>query len=258
MQLGQVRFKTIPTANGLSIQSLMVSSPFIGLRADGNWNASGTQIKGTATSDDVSRLLSSLQFDAHNLVAKKGRFDFNLTWRTPPYAMNLASMNGQASLNLDQGRIVELSQTSGAKMDLGRMLNIFSLQTIPRRLSLDFSDVFQKGYSFDSFRSDVKFENGNAYTNNTRFDGPVARVAINGRIGLTQKDYDLTLSVTPYVTSSIPIAATLITGQPVIGIAAWAVDKVISSSVSNVTTHYYAVSGPWNNPSWEAVSAPRK
>jgi uncharacterized protein (TIGR02099 family) len=258
MQLGQVSFKTNSTANGLTIQSLTVSSPFVDLRAEGNWTSSGTQLKGMATSEDVSRLLASLQFDAHNLVAKKGRFDFDLTWRATPYAISLASMNGQASLNLDQGRIVELSQTSGAKMDLGRMLNIFSLQTIPRRLSFDFSDVTQKGYSFDSFRGDVRFEKGNAYTNNTRFDGPVARVTINGRIGLTQKDYDLTLSVTPYVTSSIPIAATLLTGQPVIGIAVWAVDKVISSSVSNVTTHYYAVSGPWSNPAWQAVGTPKK
>lgn len=166
-------------------------------------------------------------------------------------------MNGQASLDLGEGRIVEVGQTSGAKMDLGRMLSIFSLQTIPRRLNFDFSDVFQKGYSFDSLRGDFKFTNGDAYTNNTHFEGPVAKVDIYGRIGLAKKDYDFTLSVTPYVTSSIPVAATLITGQPVIGIAAWAVDKVISSGVTKATTYYYAVSGTWSNPIWKSVTTPK-
>ncbi len=258
MPLGQISFKTIPTSNGLTIRSLTVLSPRLELSAQGAWTTSTTTLQGAATSTNVSQLLNGLGFDVHNFVSGKGHFDFNLSWHAAPYSLTLASMSGRASLNLGQGRIVELSQTSGAKMDLGRMLNIFSLQTIPRRLSLDFSDVLQKGYSFDSLRGDFKFEKGNAYTSNTRFDGPVARVDIYGRIGLSQTDYDLTLSVTPYVTSSIPVAATLITGQPVIGIAAWAVDKVISSSVSKATTYFYAVSGPWSNPTWNSVKVPKK
>lgn len=256
MPLGQVSFKTSPNGNGQMIRNLSVSSPRFALNAAGSWSASGTTLKGTANSPNVSQFLSGLGFDVHNFVSSKGRADFQLNWSKPPFALSLATMNGQASLDLAQGRIVEVSQTSGAKMDIGRMLNIFSLQTIPRRLSLDFSDVTQKGYSFDSFRGDFRFENGNAYTNNTRFNGPVAKVSINGRIGLASKDYDMTLSVTPYVTSSIPVAATLITANPAIGVAAWAVDKVISQGVSKVTTYYYAVRGSWANPVWSSVRAP--
>lgn len=257
MKLGSVSVKTSHNPNGMSIESFTVSSPLIELKAEGDWTPSETRLHGKASSSNVSDLLNSLGFDVHNIVSSKGQVDFNLNWFAAPYALTLAAMNGNAAMNLGPGRIVELSQTTGAKMDLGRMLSIFSLQTIPRRLSFDFSDVFQKGYSFDSLRGDFKFENGNAYTNNTQFDGPVARVAISGRIGLAEKDYDFILSVTPYVTSSIPVAATLLTGQPVIGIAAWAVDKVISSGVSNVTTYYYHVTGPWSNPQWDSTNAPR-
>ncbi len=78
---------------------------------------------------------------------------------------------------------MDIGETNGTKMDIGKMLSIFSLQTIPRRLSLDFSDVFQKGYSFDSIKGDFNFNNGDMHTNNLRFDGPVAKVAIQGRIG---------------------------------------------------------------------------
>jgi uncharacterized protein (TIGR02099 family) len=257
-QIGRVNFKTSPSAAGLTIKSLDVVSPHLELNAKGDWSKSTTHLQGKATSSNVSRLLTQLGFDAHNFVSSNGRADFNLSWKAAPYALSFAAMSGRASLDLGKGRIVELSQTSGAKMDLGRMLSIFSLQTIPRRLSLDFSDVFQKGYSFDLFKGDFKFENGSAYTSNTRFDGPVARVDIYGRIGIVEQDYDFTLSVTPHVTSSIPVAATLITGQPVIGIAAWAVDKVISTGVSKATTYYYAVNGPWANPAWNAIKTPRQ
>lgn len=258
LPLGQVSFKAAPSGKGIAVSSFAVNSPRMALNASGNWSASGTTFQGKATSPNVSQLLNSFGFDAHNFVASKGQFDFNLSWNAAPYAFSLASLNGKASLDIAQGRIVEIGQTGGAKMDLGRMLSIFSLQTIPRRLSLDFSDVFQKGYSFDLLRGDFKFTNGDAYTSNMHFEGPVARVDIYGRIGLAKKDYDLTLSVTPHVTSSIPVAATLITGQPAIGIAAWAVDKVLSSGVSKATTYYYSVDGLWSNPSWNSIAAPTK
>ena len=96
--------------------------------------------------------------------------------------------------------------------------------------------------------------NGSAVTKNTRFDGPVARVEINGAIGLASKTYDFTLSVTPYVTSSIPVAAAIISG-PVAGIAALAVNKIISSQVAKVTTYYYAVGGSWSDPTWAEIKA---
>lgn len=256
MQLGKIAFKAVPSTNGLYIQTLNIVSPRINLRATGDWVASGnndvTRLHGVATSLHVSDLLNSVDLDATNFVSSNGTLNFNLSWGGAPYAPSLASMNGRASLALGQGRIVDIGE-NGAKMDFGRMLSIFSLQTIPRRLALDFSDVFQKGYSFDLVKGDFTIQDGDIYTKNLHFDGPVARVSIDGRIGLKNKDYNLILGVTAYVTSSIPLAATLLTGNPLIGLGALAVNTVIGSQVSNATTNYYAVTGPWNNPSWKSV-----
>lgn len=262
LPLGQITFKAVPASGGLSIRSLNIVSPRISLQASGDWtsagNSSTSHLRGNATSARVSDLLSSFGFDVRNFVASTGRLSFSLTWRDAPYAPSIASMSGSASLDLGQGRIVDIGQESGAKMDLGRMLSIFSLQTIPRRLSLDFSDVFQKGYSFDSVRGDFTFRDGNAYTSNLRFDGPVARVGIAGRIGIKNKDLNFTLSVTPYVTSTLPIAATFL-GGPWIGAAALAVNAVLGSQVSKaVATYDYDVTGPWSNPSWNPVSGSGK
>jgi uncharacterized protein (TIGR02099 family) len=258
LPIGQVNFTSSPTLSGLNIQSLRINSSRLNLQATGDWSQVGqnnvTRLRGNISSNRVSDLLNSFGLDAHNFIASNGQLNFNLSWRNAPYMPELGSMNGTAAINLGKGRIVDIGKESGAKMDLGRMLSIFSLQTIPRRLSLDFSDVFQSGYSFDSIRGDFNLEDGDAYTKNMRIEGPVARVGIDGLIGLKNKNYDFILSVTPYVTSSLPVAATLISG-PLVGLAAFAVNTVIGSQVSKATTYYYDVSGPWNNPTWESVKS---
>ena len=261
MPLGQVSFKTSPSSNGLTIQSLRMTSSRMDLQASGEWTQSNvTRLQGTLKSSNVSNLLNSFGMDVRNFISSNGRLDFKFNWNSAPYSPSLPMLNGTASLDLGKGRILEVGEASGAKMDIGRMLSIFSLQSIPRRLSLDFSDVFQKGYVFDYVRGNFSLKNGDAYTNDMRFDGPLARVGINGRIGLKNKDYDFTLSITPYnVTSGLPVAATLLSaGNPVVGLAAFAVNTVISPAVSRAATYYYSVKGPWNNPSWQSVSSNRR
>ena len=246
LPLGQVNFKTIPRQNGLSIQSLTISSPRVDFHANGDWTQTSnrylTHLQGVANSPNVSNLLNSFGFDVHNFISSSGKLTFDLSWQAAPYAPALSSLNGNATLAMKQGRIADVGEANGAKMDLGRFLSIFSLQTIPRRLSFDFSDIFQKGYSFDSLRGNFNLQHGNAFTTNTTFEGPVARVMISGRIGLATKDADFTLSVTPLVTSSIPVAATLITMNPLVGLAAFGVNTVLNAGVNQAAT-YYSVDG---------------
>lgn len=259
MSFGQVKFEGGATGKGILIKQLSMRSPYFRLQADGEWTGANlTHLQGEVTASNVSAAIKNFGIDAHNLVSTHGKVGFDLAWDGAPFAPSLSSLNGSASLTMGAGRIVDVGRESESKMDIGRMLSLFSLQTIPRRLSLDFSDLAQKGYSFDFVRGDFNFKKGSAYTQNLQLDGPVAKIGINGRIGLENKDYDLTLSVTPNLTGSIPVAATLITWQPLIGLAALAVNTVIGPQVSKVGTSYYAVHGPWRNPSWEQIKTAKQ
>lgn len=256
-ELGRVSFVTQPKRNGLTIRSLRILSPRMTLQAYGDWTQQGkresTELQGNLSSSHLNELLRSLHMDIHNFLADTGHLNFDLTWPGAPYAASLTTLDGDAAIDVGKGRIIDIGQETDSKMDIGRMLSLFSLQTIPRRLSLDFSDIFQKGYSFDSIKGNFHFNSGNANTTDMRIDGPIAKVLINGRIGFSRKDFDLRLKITPYVTSSLPVAAALITAQPLVGVAAWAVSKVITPQVSKVTTYDYSVTGPWNNPSWNTL-----
>jgi len=253
MQIGHINLETVPKNAGQVIKSLRVRTPNLSMQSSGNWSKDKTQLKGRAESDSVSDYLNEMGLDAHNFVSNKGKLDFNLSWKDALYSPSIATMSGSGSIVLGAGRIVDVGEDTDAKLGIGRMLSLFSLQTIPRRLSLDFSDLFQKGYSFDSIRGDFILDDGDAYTTNTRFVGPVATVVIDGRIGLDDKDFDLTLNITPIgITSTLPVAAAYLTG-PVGGFAALAVNTVIGSQISKAATHHYEVKGPWSNPSFVQI-----
>lgn len=257
--LGQVTLNTVRSSNGLAIRQLKFESKLFKLNATGAWQSTGnhsssTHLRGSVSSPSVSDMLTAWGFSSKNLVGSSGDVQFDLAWPGAPFSPSLKNMSGNMSLKLTEGRIINLSNDTDAKMGLGRLLNVFSLQTIPRRLSLDFSDVFEKGYSFDSMQGSFTFRNGDAVTRDTRFDGPIARVDIAGRIGLVAKNFDMKMSVTPYVTSSLPVVAA-IAGGPIVGAATWVVNAVVSHAVSKVTTYDYSVTGPWDNPVWTQVSA---
>jgi uncharacterized protein (TIGR02099 family) len=250
INLGRVALDAMPIKTGLQIKKLNITLDSSNLNATGTWmsekNKNKTELKGNLTTQNMSQLLNHWGFNSANLIAGKGSVDFNLNWFDVPYKPVLASISGNATLRLGKGRIINLGDSTDAKMGFGRILNILSLQTLPRRLSLDFTDLFEKGYSFDMMKGYFILKQSTAITKNTYFDGPIARIEIKGKMDLAEKNCDLILSVTPYVTGSIPVVATL-AGGPVVGAVTWFIEKLASSAVSKVTTYHYLVSGSWSN-----------
>jgi len=251
--IGHVVLESAPMKSGLKLSKLNIFTDFFDLNAKGDWlvqnNKQQTNLSGVLTTKNVSQLLTHWDLGSANLVANEGDMTFDLRWADTPYHPSLNTLSGSLFLKLGKGRVINLGNSTDAKLGFGRMLNILNLQTLPRRLSLDFTDVFEKGYSFDTMQGHFNLNQGNAMTQDTFFAGPIARIEIQGRIGFAAKDYDLTLSVTPYVTGSIPVVATLAAG-PLVGAVTWIVEKAASSVVSKAATYHYTVQGPWDHPIW--------
>ncbi len=253
MDLGQVTLNLVPSSGGLLIRQLDLDSPAYKMHATGDWtgsaNQSTTRLQGNINTSDVSAVLKAWGFSSSNFIGSKGDADFDLHWQGAPFKPSMQGLSGTITLNLGKGRIINLSESTDAKMGLGRLLSVFSLQSLPRRLSLDFSDLFEKGYSFDSLKGDFSLKNGNATTQNTEFNGPIAGIAITGRIGFIAKDFDLKLNVTPYVGSSLPVITALATVNPIAGIATW----MVGNAMSQLITYTYTITGSWDNPIWTQV-----
>lgn len=248
--LGKVEFATEPLVNSMQIKRLAITTSEFAINANGNWSgvkkSQQTTLAGKFSSQDIGAMLKRLDI-ASSLIGGNTAVNFELNWLGAPFEPALRKLNGAFSIYVQHGRIINLGAKAEAGLGFGRVLSLLSLQTLPRRLTLDFSDLTKSGFSFDSLRGNAEMRNGDVFTNNIKLEGPVAQVLVKGRIGLVAEDYNILLQTIPHVTSSIPVIAT-IAGGPIVGAATWLAEKVVGSQVGKVSTYTYRISGSWSDP----------
>ena len=69
----------------------------------------------------------------------------------------------------------------------GRFLGLFNLLHLPKRLGLDFADVYKKGFVFDSLKGTYVFGGGDAITQDTEISASAADLTMLGRIGVADQ-----------------------------------------------------------------------
>jgi uncharacterized protein YhdP len=193
--------------------------------------------------------------------AKRGSITLTGEWKKPFFDFSWAAFVGEGSMSLRNGSITHFDKATEEKIGLGKLLSILSLQTIPRRLTLDFSDLSQSGYSFDVFDGHFKFKQGVMSTQDTYVDGPVAYASMKGDLDLDKRLYDLKLQVSPHIAASLPIVATIAGGPvagPVAGIATWMAIKLINQGMEKISSYSYRVSGPWLDPIVQQIDIKKK
>lgn len=250
IEFGRVELSLTPGKDVLKINHLSTTSSNMQFLASGSWrnlkDFKQTLLTGTLQAQDIGHVLD--QFGVtDNVVGGAGQATFTLAWFDTLLPEGFGSLNGQVHLDFKAGRIKKLSQETQVSVGLARLLNLLSLQSLPRRLTLDFSDLNQSGYHFDTFEGNLLFKKGSAYTENLTLEGTVAKVQVGGKIGLKDKNFDLHMFITPHVTSSIPVVAAIAAG-PVAGVVAWVGEKIVRRAADKVTSLTYKVSGPWDKP----------
>lgn len=168
-----------------------------------------------------------------------------LAWPGPPWSFAPAGAEGKIDIAIKEGQLLDLEP--GAT---GRVLGLISLNNLPRRLSLDFSDLFAEGFSFDKISGGFVLDDSNAYTNDLLVDGPAAKIEISGRIGLADEDYDELVTVIPYVKTGLPLAGTL-AGGPAVGAVLLVAETLLEDRLgplNRIGKKQYSVTGPWEAP----------
>lgn len=253
---GKVEFNVANEKDRLLFNKILIDNADYQLSMVGFWNKTPdvhlSNLKGVFSSQRTKGLFEKLNL-ADALKTKQLDVDFDLSWPGDIYAPEINKMEGELNIALGPGRILEVGDEVEAKMEVGKLLNLLSPHTLIRRLNLDFSDLTHDGFSFDEMKGQFVLSDGNAQTRDTYFDGPIAHVALKGRIGLSDRDFDLKLNIIPYVTSSLPVIAT-IAGGPIAGIATWIADRVFTTAMKKNVDHYYAMKGSWDDPIVEKLN----
>ena len=90
-------------------------------------------------------------------------------------------------------------------------------------------------------------DGGSAYTSDSSLEGPAARIDIMGRTDLSERRYDQYVTVTPRVSSTIPVAAAL-AGGPGVGAAVLLAQQLVGKRLEAIASYQYQVRGPWDDP----------
>ena len=244
-KLGEARLETWPTLDGLHIEQLRALSSRVQVNASGDWNGtasdSHTHMKIGFAAEDLGGMLGAFGFEG--LVnGGKTSDQLDATWPGAPSALSLASMDGTLSVHVSDGRIPEVS-SPGA----GRLLGLASLAELPRRMTLDFGDVFGKGLAFDSMVGDFRLANGVATTGNFKIHSPAAEISITGRTDLRAKKFDQQIVVVPHAGNTLPIVGAFV-GGPIGAAAGFAVQGLLGRGLNKAVGARYKITGQWDKP----------
>ena len=129
---------------------------------------------------------------------------------------------------------------------MGRLFGLLTLQSLPRRLSLDFRDLFSEGFAFDKISATAKIDSGIVRSDDFFMTGPAADAKIKGETNLKTETQYLKVKVTPHVSDSFSLAALI--GGPIVGAAAFVAQKILKDPFNKIAATDYIISGTWDKP----------
>ncbi|MCK9538456.1 YhdP family protein [Dokdonella sp.] len=248
-RLGEARFGSAmlqahPVADGMRIDMLEAHSPNIDMTARGDWTglpgSDRSKFTIVLSAGNLGAMMTALGFPGL-IDGGHTRATIDAAWPGPPSGFALAKLDGTLAIDIGEGRIPNVDPGAG------RILGLFSLAEIPRRLSLDFSDLFKSGFTFSSIAGAFRLADGNAYTDGLTIKGPAADIVVSGRTGLRAHDYDQYMDVTPHAGSALPVVGALAAG-PVGAAAGLVAQGLLNKPLGKAVARRYHVTGDWADP----------
>jgi len=254
LDLGEVNFAVERASNEqIKLNHFVAKRGKTKLTVDGVWRyneqQSLTSLNGLFSSGNIGREIESLGYAS---IIKDSGIDmnFDLAWQGGPHRYQLASLNGNVSSALNAGYLADID-------DKGlRIFSILSLQSLVRKLTLDFRDIFSDGLFYSEIKGDMKIEQGVLSTDNTRLKGTAGDLTVKGNTDLNKGVLDYYMSYKPNLTSSLPVLAWIATLNPVTFLAGVAIDEVITSKV--VSEYNMTLSGDVANPDLKVIDRKSK
>lgn len=260
-RLGRVEVEAVNRSSPVRewrLNKLNLSVPEATLSASGNWATLGAQAAaaGARPIANGERRRTAMNFrldlsDAGALLTRlgmkdvirrgRGRLEGQVAWAGSPLSPDYPSLSGQINANVESGQFLK------ADPGLAKLLGVLSLQSLPRRLALDFRDVFSEGFAFDFIRGDATIVQGVATTNNLQMKGVNAAVLMDGRADIAKETQDLRVIVVPEINAG---TASLIASaiNPAIGLGSFLAQMFLRRPLIQAATQEFHIDGTWADP----------
>lgn len=253
-QLGRLELKAANQGETWRLEQLSIANPDGVLSGKGLWRPGAreeTRLDFRLEVSSVEKLLARFGYPE---AVRRGRGSLagEIAWKGAPTALHLPSLGGHMQVAVENGQFAQLEP------GVGRLLGVLSLQALPRRITLDFRDVFSQGFAFDQVSGSIQMKNGVLGTEDLELRGPAARVFMSGEADAVKESQNLRVKVQPTLSESVAVGsaiASLGAIHPMVGVATYLVQKALRDPVEKLFSFEYAVTGNWSDPKVEKLAA---
>lgn len=227
------------------INRLALVNPDASMTAAGKWITKDGQSKTDLTYAldiaDAGKLLR--RFGYHDVLrGGKGKLDGDISWAGLPFSLDIPSLSGQIHLDMAAGQFLKVEPGAA------KLLSVLSMQSLPRRLTLDFRDIFSEGFSFDGVTASAAIERGVARTDNFKMRSVSATVLIDGSADVAKETQNLHVAVIPEINAGAASVAYALAVNPVIGLGTFLAQLFLREPLARAFTYEYQISGSWKDP----------
>jgi uncharacterized protein (TIGR02099 family) len=241
--MGELALVANPKFNDWEIEKLKLINPDSILSATGSWKNihlnPSTQFKIEWDISNLGKTLDKLGYP-ETIKDARGTVNSEINWPGSPGDFEVLALNGNLKFEMRSGEFLKV------KPGVGKLLGLVSLQSLPRRLTLDFRDLFSNGFVFDKIKANIAIEKGIMRSDNLRMYGPAADVEIKGEANLNEETQHLYVKVLPQISDSLSLAA--LAGGPLAGAIAFLAQKVLKDPLNKIISSEYEIIGTWDNP----------
>lgn len=252
---GKLQLQARPHAAGYQIQSLSLNSPNVSVQGEGMWHKQDgqnkTELNVTLTANQFNHLSSQLGIDP-GLNQAPLTMNAALSWQGAPYSFALETLNGAVKFDLGKGHLSQVSDKGT------RIFSLFSLDSLVRKLSLDFSDVFGQGLYFNRFAGNLQIDHGVVKTTDTEMDAIAGNIKVRGFTDLTSESLQYDIRFVPQLASSVPTVVLLSTSAWTLGLGAFALTKVLEPVIEVISEIRFRVTGTMSEPVLEELERKSK
>jgi uncharacterized protein (TIGR02099 family) len=245
--LGRVEVVAQRSGADWHVERMAMTNPDATMTGKGEWRTgapAGTSLEFQLDAKDVGKFLERIGYPG---LVKGGtaKMSGSLSWRGEPLTIDYPSLAGELQLRADDGRFLEIEP------GLGKLVSLMSLQMLPRRVQLDFRDVFSKGFQFESITSSLRVSDGVMRTTDFNMKGSAAEVELAGQTDLARETQDVKVRVVPSLGDSASTVVGLI--HPLAGVATLLAQRVLRDPLGQMFSYRYSITGTWADPKVERL-----
>lgn len=250
-RLGSLSLRAVNSAGGArpvwTLEQLRIEHPSAVFDAHGTWapvsfgSGRATQLAFGLDIADAGRLLALYGVE-EAVRGGAGRISGELHWSGSPLAFDYTTLGGQMRMQIGKGQFLKTDP------GIAKLIGVLNLQSLPRRLALDFRDVFAEGFAFDEIAGDIGISRGVAHTGDLKMRGVQAEVHIRGSADLGSETQALEVEVRPELNAGLASLAYGAMVNPVIGLGSFVAQLALRGPIQQIFSYEYEISGSWADP----------